>query len=74
MLGKEKSKMRTFLVPLLTLFTFISLNAQTETGFMRSGGKIYVVVGVLLIILIGFFIYLWRLDRSITEIEESINE
>ena len=35
---------------------------------MRSNGKIYVVVTVLLIILAGIFIYLFQLDRKISRL------
>ncbi|MEO5682359.1 MAG: CcmD family protein [Chitinophagaceae bacterium] len=37
---------------------------------MRHNGKIYVVVTVLLIILIGVLLYLVRLDRKITKLEK----
>jgi hypothetical protein len=37
---------------------------------MRHNGKIYVVVGVLLIILIGVLLYLIRIDRKITTLEK----
>ncbi len=38
---------------------------------MRSNGKIYVVVVVLLIILTGLFIYLVNLDRKMTRMEKN---
>lgn len=37
---------------------------------MRSNGKIYVVVAVVLIVLSGMFIYLIRLDRKINKLEK----
>ncbi len=37
---------------------------------MRSNGKIYVVVAVVLIILIGLLAYLVRLDRKISRLEK----
>jgi CcmD family protein len=36
---------------------------------LRSNGKIYVVVAVVLVILLGLFIYLFRLDRKISRLE-----
>ena len=39
-------------------------------GTMRSNGKIYVVVAVLVIILLGLFFYLIRLDRKISRLEK----
>lgn len=37
---------------------------------MRSNGKIYVVVAVVLTILIGIFLYLFRLDKKISRLEK----
>lgn len=39
---------------------------------LRSSGKIYVVVTVLVIILIGLFIYLINTDRKISRLEKRI--
>lgn len=36
----------------------------------RADGKIYVVVGVILILLIGLFIYLFRIERKVKELEK----
>jgi CcmD family protein len=41
-------------------------------GLMRSNGKIYVVVAVLLIILTGLFIYLINLDRKLSRLEKEM--
>jgi hypothetical protein len=38
---------------------------------MRSNGKIYVVVVVLLIILAGLFIYMARLDKKLGRLEKN---
>ncbi|MEN9959533.1 MAG: hypothetical protein RLZZ474_1777 [Bacteroidota bacterium] len=38
----------------------------------RADGKIYVVIAVVAIILTGIFIYLFRLDRKITDLEKRI--
>ena len=38
---------------------------------LRTSGKIYVVVTVLLIILLGLFIYLINTDRKITRLEKN---
>ena len=37
---------------------------------LRSNGKIYVVVAVVVIILLGLFLYLLRLDRKISKLEK----
>jgi uncharacterized membrane protein len=41
---------------------------------MRSNGKIYVVVGIILIVLIGLITYLFLLDRKITRLEKKLSD
>lgn len=49
--------------------------AQTEMDdFFYSSGKIYVVIAVLVIILLGIGMYLLRLDRKISKLEKEKNE
>jgi hypothetical protein len=64
---------------LLIIATFIAFiakaqdNAATpgdQQGFMRSEGKIYVVVAIVLTILAGLVLYVARLDRKITNLEK----
>jgi CcmD family protein len=40
---------------------------------MRSNGKIYVVVAVILTIFAGIVLYLVRLDRKLSKLEKNIN-
>lgn len=47
--------------------------AQSKPGLMESNGKIYVVLGVILLIFFGLIIWLWRLDRKLTKIEHHLN-
>lgn len=59
---------------LLTLFTvLISFAAQAQpvemADTMRSEGKIYVVVGIVLIVLAGLIAYLFMLDRRVKKLE-----
>ncbi len=47
--------------------------AQSGGGdFLRSIGKIYSVVAVIAVIFIGIFIFLFRLDRKLTKLENHI--
>lgn len=46
------------------------LFAQNMADEMRSNGKIYVVVAVLVTIFIGIILYLIRLDRKLTRLEK----
>jgi uncharacterized membrane protein YcjF (UPF0283 family) len=63
------------IITLLTLL-FISLStfAQTEqpqmADAMRSNGKIYVVVVICLIILLGLIGYVYRIDRKLSKLEQ----
>ena len=56
--------------------TTIIANAQDDAGkvdmadTMRSNGRIYVVVAVVLLILVGLILYVVRLDRKITRLEK----
>ncbi|MEO6584272.1 MAG: CcmD family protein [Ferruginibacter sp.] len=62
-----------FLAIISSLFTCLSSFAQDKPEMadaMRSNGKIYVVVTVCLIILTGLFLYVWRLDRKISNMEK----
>jgi len=49
-----------------------NVNNKTEepTDFMRSSGKIYVVIAVVVIIVLGIFIYLLNLDKKIKKLEK----
>jgi hypothetical protein len=57
------------------IFTLLSLNlhAQQEVEMadqLRADGKIYVVVAVLSIILLGVLLYLIRIDAKISKLEK----
>jgi hypothetical protein len=58
---------------MLFLLLCTIVNAQEETGMadtMRSNGRIYVVVAVMLTILAGLIIYLVRVDRKVSKLEK----
>ncbi|QCK13446.1 CcmD family protein [Mangrovivirga cuniculi] len=69
---------------LMNIITRISFNTLAQSGngeevpvnsdvamadALRADGKIYVVVAVLLIILVGLFAYLFRVERKIKKLE-----
>lgn len=57
----------------INVFTFAQSPAtQTSepSGLMNVDGKIFVVVAVILVILIGLFIYLFNLDRKLSKLEK----
>ena len=51
-----------------------ALLLQAAPDFIRSIGKIYVVVAVLVIVLLGLFAYLYFVDRRLTNLEEQIQD
>ena len=58
---------------MMNVFVFAqNMNTKTEdpTDFMRSEGKLYVVMAVVVTILLGLFIYLINLDRKIKKLEK----
>lgn len=60
----------------IILISTIFVQAQepvSKSGFgetMRSSGRIYVVVAVMVTILVGLILYLVRLDRKISKVEK----
>ncbi len=67
----------TIMFLLCTLFAQAQTTATQTVDMadgMRSNGKIYVVVGVLVIILVGLLTYLINIDRKISRVEKSIEE
>ncbi len=66
----------TSIIVFVGSFLFCHLaGAQPEMAdTMRSEGKIYVVVAILLLIFAGLIIYLVMLDRKVTRIEKKLPE
>jgi hypothetical protein len=53
------------------LFAQENTNAEPPATGLRADNKIYVVIAVLVTILAGLFIYIIRLDRKITKLEQN---
>lgn len=65
-------KLALFSLLLLMQTHLLAQNAPVEMADnLRSNGKIFVVVAVILTIFAGILIYLIRLDRKITKIEKN---
>ena len=54
----------------ISLLSFDSFGQAEMADTFRSEGKIYVVVAIILIILVGVFLYLFSLDRKVRKLEE----
>jgi len=68
--------MKKFLYLLMLMAICTVANAQDAemADVMRSNGKIYVVVGIILIVLVGLIAYLFLLDRKITKLESKLSD
>jgi hypothetical protein len=67
--------MKANVFSLLFILTSFVANAQADVEMadqFRADGKIYVVIAVISIILAGFFVYLFRLDRKVTNLENRL--
>jgi uncharacterized membrane protein len=64
---------KIFYLFLLMLLSKVATAQDAEMAdAMRSNGKIYVVVGIILIVLIGLITYLFLIDRKITRLENKL--
>jgi CcmD family protein len=63
---------------LLLCFAAVTICAQATAeppaDFLRSIGKLYVVVAVIVVVFLGIVFYLWRLDRRMTDLENQIDD
>jgi len=65
-----------YLLFLLSFCVIQSASAQEVemADTMRSEGKIYVVVAIILVVLTGLILYLFLMDRKLTKMEKQFNE
>jgi heme/copper-type cytochrome/quinol oxidase subunit 2 len=69
-------RLKKIVVVVLLLMFSVMLKAQDGdkkvemANMMRSNGRIYVVVAVMLTILIGLVLYVVRIDRKISKLEK----
>jgi uncharacterized integral membrane protein len=68
--------MKKLIYLLLLMCVSVVANAQEAemADTMRSNGKIYVVVGIILIVLAGLITYLFLLDRKISKLENRLTD
>ena len=70
------SKLKSLLVFIWLFLSSAVCHAQTDgdkvdmADTMRSNGRIFVVVAVVVVILIGLILYMIRLDRKISKMEK----
>jgi CcmD family protein len=64
--------MKKFVSLMLMLLCFVAAKAQAVemADEMRSSGKIYVVIGTIVIVFAGLAVYLFSIDRRLKKIEK----
>ena len=69
------NRLAALLTALLVTVAPVVLKADSAAvDFLRSTGKIYSVVAVIVAIFLGIVFYLYRLDKKLTELENQIND
>lgn len=66
------SKLKVHLLSLALIVPQIIM-AQGGQDFLRSTGKIYVVVAVICILFLFIVLFLFRIQRKISQIEKKLN-
>jgi CcmD family protein len=67
--------MKIVLSVVLFLFSIIGFAQDVEMAdTIRSEGKIYIVVAILSVILVGLFLYLISIDKKVGNLEKEIKK
>ena len=61
------------IIGLLFLCTDTLRAESPAIDFLRSTGKIYSVIAVIVVILLGIAFFLYRMDNKLTKLENQIN-
>lgn len=66
----HKKRLLTAVLLCILQLTALAQDKPAMADVMRSNGKIYVVVAVILVLFAGLIAYLVRLDRKISRLEK----
>lgn len=66
----KKAINRFFAFLLLLSLPGLAMAQSGVDSLMRSSGRIYVVIAVLLVILLGIFLYMFRVERKLKKLEK----
>jgi hypothetical protein len=69
-----KKSIYTGLMMLISLRAFAENDQVEMADRLRADGKIYVLVAIILIVLVGFIAYLLLMDRKIKKLENLLTE
>lgn len=67
-------KRKLFFLFFLLLSTSYVFGEGKVVDFLRSTGKIYSVVAVIVVVFLGLAAALWRIDRKISKLEKQIKD
>lgn len=68
-------KIASYFLPFLLICGFTATAQQVEMADgMRADGKIYVVISIIMIVLIGLVAYLFTMDRKLSRMEKMIHD
>lgn len=59
---------------ILLFFPSTAMAQGHDSDFLRSTGKIYSVIAGVVVIFIGISIYLWKIDKKLTNLEKQIKD
>ena len=59
-----------FILSIVTSWSFAQTAEEGMAVDLRSSGKIYVVVAVITVVVLGLFIYLFTIDKKIKKLEQ----
>ena len=68
------SRLFTTTCLLLNAFMLTAQSSEPPADFLRSVGKLYVVVAVIVVVFLGIVLYLWSADRRLTKLETHIED
>lgn len=74
MLRSMKKLLSILTLTISVLTAFGQQGGPEMADTMRSNGMIFVLVGVILIILAGLFIYLFSIERKVKKLEQKIED
>jgi len=69
-----KNKLLTFFIAGIFLPLFSGAQEIEMADNFRSNGKIYVVIAVMILILVGIFLYLLSIGNRISRLEKKLGE
>jgi hypothetical protein len=69
-MNKIKNIAATIAFALLSVLANAQTSVDDNNSIMKSNGKIYVVMTVVIVIVAGLFLFLLNLDRKISKLEK----